>query len=389
MTKTQWRPLRERGTRLALLVALAAAPACSGNDDSGAPAESTGEASPTESAAPPPTSSADDAAELLRAVMDLPVDADLIPGAIVLLRVNDDVVVLTAGKAQLRPKRAMRPGLRFPVASLTKPMVAALALQLVEDGTLSLADTVEEWVPGLLPAGSSITVGQLLSHRSGLPNYFEIAGMDVKPGRGPIPAASLVPLVADRPLQFEPGSATEYSNTGYLVLGLVVEAATRQPLAEALQDRVFAPLQMTETSLGRGGPPDQRDVHGYAKDRDASRTAVTEAGLADSGVVSTVGDVNRFWQGLLAGELVSGESLDQMTTVTGSVDWADYGFGVAIQQTSCGTAYGHTGSILGYQVSAWALADADRAVVAMANRNDDGYSVDFTETFAETALCVA
>ena len=205
---------------------------------------------------------------------------------------------------------------------------------------------------------------------------------------GPAPE-SLVRLVADRPLEFEPGSETEYSNTGYQVLGLVVEAVTQQPLAQALQDRVFAPLHMADTSLGRGGPPDERDVHGYAKDRDMTRTAVTEAGIADGGVVSTVGDVNRFWQGLLAGELVSEDTLDQMTTVTGSVDWADYGLGVAVWQTPCGPAYGHTGSILGYSVSAWALADVDRAVVAMVNRNDDGYTQDFSQKFAETALCVA
>lgn len=321
--------------------------------------------------------------------MDLPVGAELIPGAIVLIRVNGEDVVLTAGKARLRPPRPMRPGNRFPVASVTKPMVAALAMRLVEDGTLALDDTVEEWVPGLLPAGASITVEQLLSHRSGLPNYFEIAGMDVKPGRGPIAMARLVRLVADHPLTFEPGSATEYSNTGYLVLGLVIEAAARQPLAQALQDRVFGPLHMSNTSLGRGAPPDQRDVHGYTQDKDATRTAVTEAGTADGGVVSTVGDVSRFWRGLLGGKLVSRDSLNQMTTVSGSVDWADYGLGVAVLQTRCGTAYGHAGSILGYAVSSWTLADADRAVVAMVNRNDDGYSVGFTESFAETALCMA
>src|SRR6476660_10369647 len=134
------------------------------------------------------------------------------PGVLVSVRDGNDRETLAIGDAARHPERAMRPGDTVMVASVTKALVAAAALSLVQHGLLRLDDTVEKWVPGLLPKGRRITIAQLLSMSSGLPNYDASPGF---PGPGVLRPKALVELVAKQPLDFEPGSLGEQSNTNY------------------------------------------------------------------------------------------------------------------------------------------------------------------------------
>src|SRR4051794_5696776 len=132
-----------------------------------------------------------------------------------------------SGVADLRSGRPMRPEDRFRVGSQTKPLVATVVLQLVDEGRLSLSDTVEHWLPGILPYGDHITVRQLLNHTSGVPEYALVPKRDLYRGirfRSWTPR-ELVALVADKPQMFPAGSAWSYSNTNYVLAGLIVEAA--------------------------------------------------------------------------------------------------------------------------------------------------------------------
>jgi D-alanyl-D-alanine carboxypeptidase len=123
-------------------------------------------------------------------------------------------------------------------------------MELVEEGTLSLDDPVEDWAPGLLAEGDSITVRHLLAHTSGLSDYTKdeefieafVAGEDLPPQR-------IVSFVSSEPLAFEPGTKYEYSDTDNIVLGMIVEAATRQPYEQELSSRVLEPLGLQATVL--------------------------------------------------------------------------------------------------------------------------------------------
>jgi D-alanyl-D-alanine carboxypeptidase len=151
-----------------------------------------------------------------------------------------------SGLADLRTGRPMRPGLNYRVASVTKPLVATVVLQLVAEGRLSLSDTVERWLPGILPYGDQVSIRQLLNHTSGVPEYLlvpllELYGSRQGRFRSWTPR-ELVALVADQPPLFPPGTTYSYSNTNYVLAGLIVEAATGRTLGQELKRRIIRPL---------------------------------------------------------------------------------------------------------------------------------------------------
>src|ERR671911_52901 len=173
-----------------------------------------------------------------------------IPGIAVEIRGPEGSEFLAAGVASVEDERPLTREDRFRIASVTKAFTAAVVMELVEEGTLSLDDTVEDWTPGLLAEGDSITVRQLLAHTSGLPDYTKdkefleafVAGEDLTPQR-------IVSFVSSETLAFEPGTKYEYSDTDNIVLGMIVEAATRQPYEQELSSRVLEPLGLQATVL--------------------------------------------------------------------------------------------------------------------------------------------
>ena len=157
-----------------------------------------------------------------------------IPGA----QVDADGRTAAVGVADLGTGRPMRPGLAFRVGSITKSFTAAVVLQLVAEHRLRLADSVERWLPDLLPYGDTVKIRRLLQHTSGVPDYFE-AGPDplnISFINDPAVRArtytphELVGLVSGEPPDFVAGSRVEYSSTNYVLLGLIVEAATGKSL---------------------------------------------------------------------------------------------------------------------------------------------------------------
>ena len=158
-----------------------------------------------------------------------------------------------SGVADLRTGRPMRPELHFRAGSLTKSLVATVVLQLVAEGRLSLQDSLQRWLPGILPYGEQVTIRQLLNHTSGVPHNWATVEQTLyrSPGgrfRVWTPR-KLVALVADQPPDFPPGTAWSYSNTGYLLLGLVVEAASGSALGQELHRRILGPLGLHGTSF--------------------------------------------------------------------------------------------------------------------------------------------
>lgn len=276
----------------AIVLAIALAGACTGTDEppnsTDQPPRSQAPVSPSESASPTLAQLAQQVEE------ELDTFDGIATGAIVLVRVGDRTRAVVSGMADVERRRRLQAEDRFPIQSITKSMVATTVLQLVEAEKLRLNDSVEAVVPGLLPQGDRITIQDLLSHCSGLHD----------PGREDVPPPhrmtedSLIDATAADPLDFAPGTSGHYSNVGYEVLGRVVEEVTGKPLGEAMRHSVFAPAGMSDTQL-LGSPT----VQGYYDSK-----AVADPYLrfvpASGGVVSTAGDIDRFYAALWRGDLL-------------------------------------------------------------------------------------
>jgi CubicO group peptidase (beta-lactamase class C family) len=307
----------------------------------------------------------------LGALLDRVVDSGA-PGALAVVRDGPTVRVEARGYADRAAARPMRADDRFRIGSVTKTFVAALVLQLVEQGRLRLDDPVERWLPALVPGGGAITVRHLLSHTAGLPDYVEDPRLRREPERRWTPR-ELVALA--RPAErAAPGGGFAYSSTDYILLGLIVEEAGGAALGDQLRDRLFEPLGLRRTSF-EPGELHGRYVHGY---RAPSHQGVVTGAPADigarpawwtwaaGGIVSTPADVQRFFAGLLRGRVLRPALLREMESLV-PAGRQRYGLGIATFPTPCGAAWGHTGNVQGIVAVAWNTRDASRQVVLVVN----------------------
>jgi D-alanyl-D-alanine carboxypeptidase len=316
----------------------------------------------------------------LQALLDAVVAAGA-PGAAMYVLQNGEDVALGSGFAAVETQRPMTASRRYRIGSVTKSYVATTVLQLVEEERLALTDTVEQRLPGVLPYGSRITVRQLLQHRSGVPDYFGATPLGDYLTGGPAAMRvwtplDLVGLVAAQPPAFEPGSAWGYSNTNYVLLGLIVERVTRRSLAAELDRRLLRPLALDDTDflVADEDVPNPR-ARGYAAalGPDGQPTAGLPTVVpgfhpsiawAAGNMTSDVEDVADFYAFLLGGRFLSEGLLTEMkaggpTTVPG----LRYGGGLMVRELPCGTVYGHDGGIFGFANVALSSEDGTHQVV--------------------------
>jgi D-alanyl-D-alanine carboxypeptidase len=291
----------------------------------------------------------------------------------------------TAGVDDLTTGTALRPNAQFRVGSITKTFVATIILQLVGEGRLSLDEPVAQRLPRLLRNGAQITVRQLLNHTSGLPDYANdpelLAGIVQNRVWHP---RELIAIAAKHPQLFPPGSAWSYSNTNYIVAGLLIEAVTGHPLARELDRRIFSPLHLNHTSFPVGNAPlTGYYVHGYLTTEvnptpDGQPLDVTgynpSHAWAAGAIVSTATDLSTFYQALMHARLISPALLAQMKK-TVAEDPTDpntivrYGLGLERVKDTCGVNWGHGGAIFGYQDLAYWNANTGRTVVIASTMN--------------------
>jgi D-alanyl-D-alanine carboxypeptidase len=336
----------------------------------------------------PASAAAAPASPTLREIAQVLVEAGS-PGAIVVVRTPTSVRTAAAGRARIRPPLPMAAADRFRIASVTKTFVATAVLQLAAGGRLRLSDPVERWLPRLVPEGRTITLRELLGHTSGLFDYTAdrewVNQRIVRPGRTWTPR-ELVGIAVKHRALFVPGTAWWYSNTNYVLLGLVVEAAGHAPLGGLLRERIFRPLRLDATSYPKGTRIRGLVAHGYlgsipgvpiAPGRLVDVTSLVSPSAWGAGqIVSNAVDVTSFLAALLGGRLLGAEQLAEMKTKITTVHreqgvpiqrTAAYGLGLQIQRTPCGTAYGHDGDMPGYRNIVWATGDGRRVVEVMVN----------------------
>jgi len=235
----------------------------------------------------------------------------------------------------------------FPIASVGKTMTAVAVLRLVAGGDLSLEDKTVDWVsPNIsdgLPDLDNITIRHLLTMSSGLPdyytwNYVEDALDD--PGGTQLPEAALS-YVFDEPLLFPPGTAFDYSNTNYVLLGLILEAASAQSYGSVMETEVFAPARMTDSFVFGTRPLPANFAHSPDHDANVARYYSAQ-GFGDGGVISTAADLARFYTALfLDRTLLPADLLRIMTT-----DDLNEGYGMGIEVED--GILGHSGADLGF-----------------------------------------
>ncbi|MGW8763984.1 serine hydrolase domain-containing protein [Streptomyces sp. NPDC055815] len=288
-------------------------------------------------------------------------------------------LVATAGVAEVGTRRPVPREGYFRIASTGKALMATVVLQLVDEGRLSLDDTVERRLPGVIAGngndGRRMTVRQLLQNTSGL--HDDLPGFDTpeqyyRHRHDTYTAEQIVARAMRHRPDFEPGTGWGYSNTGYVVLGMIVDRVTGRPWREEVESRILRPLGLRHTYLP-GAVPTLRRPHaaGYQVFTSGERIDVTEQLVPDlGGYVSTTADVNRFFQGLLGGELLSGARLAEMKDTVPvpeefEVFWPGgrYGLGLVERPLSCGGSYwSHEGGEAGYITLDGATGDGRRTV---------------------------
>ncbi|GAB3931140.1 serine hydrolase domain-containing protein [Kribbella albertanoniae] len=331
--------------------------------------------------------------------LDALVQGPSFPGAIATVRDR-------AGKVRTYTAGPVPRASRVRIGSNTKTFTSVVVLQLVGEGKVGLDQPVEKYLPGMVRGdgidGHKITVRQLLQHTSGIPDYDEIFGSgDYLPFQHTYwEPRQMVDEGLRKKALFPPGTSWEYSNTNYILAGLIIQKVTGRPVGEEITRRIIEPLGLRDTYWPAAG--DQRILGPHPKvyyktTPDGPATDVTELdpsmGWAAGQMIATPGDLNRFFSAVINGKLLKPAQLREMLRTVHAPDMdvdgdGEYGLGISKFPLSCGGfAWGHGGDIPGFETRNAVTPDgreAALAVTAMPTTIDDARRV--TKSL-DTALC--
>lgn len=284
-----------------------------------------------------------------------------------------------SGLANLADGTPMQPDAQLRVASVTKLFVATVALQLVQEGWLRLDQNVESWLPGLLPDGAQISVQMLLQHRSGLADYLS-NGFVEQARRAPERVwtpQELVQQAANHKRLFAAGRGWSYSNTNYILLGMIIERVTSNTLENELQQRIIGRLGLYNTQLAPPTAETAGLARGYVRGQDYTDLNMSVAWAA-GGINASAADLARFAQALFWGELLDQERLGLMQQFVSTGSWgsADLVYGMGLMRRTLPAAnlspharlaLGHTGALCGYRSVLWYLPESGITIVVLVN----------------------
>jgi CubicO group peptidase (beta-lactamase class C family) len=298
------------------------------------------------------------------------------PGATVIVVKDGQTVLRKAyGSADVIKKVAMTPDMSLRLGSITKQFTAAAIMLLAERGKLSLDDDITRHLPAYPTHGKTITIEHLLTHTSGIPSYtgrpgyFETVARDMTVGE-------MIDTFKHLPLEFEPGTRFAYNNSGYFLLGAIIEKAGGQSYAAFLEQHIFTPLGMKDTAYEgheRGRAPraagHSRRPEGYVYSVPMSMTQPYAAGA----LVSTVDDLAKWDAAMAANRLLSAASWRKMAAPYKLKDGAStkYGYGFGLGEVQGAPTVGHGGGIPGFSTHAMRLPN-EKVYVAVLTNLDGG-----------------
>jgi CubicO group peptidase (beta-lactamase class C family) len=310
------------------------------------------------------------------------------PGAAVAV-VRDGNVVFERGYGitDLRTKRRIGVRTNFRLASVTKPFTAAAVMLLVRDGKLHYEDRLTDIFPDFPEYGRAITIRHLLNHTSGLPDYEDLMP-PADPGlpleKVQIRDAGVLALLKNQSSgKSVPGTKWAYSNSGYVLLGLVVERASERRFSEFLRERIFTPLKMTATMAYEHGPEDVPDrAFGHSRGEGGWREtdqSPTSATLGDGGVYSSISDLLKWDEALRRRTLLSEQEMRIALTPVRVPEGrptepdgepADYGFGWFLNPWKGRARMWHYGETAGFRTAIQRFINDGLTVIVLCNRAD-------------------
>jgi len=310
--------------------------------------------------------------------------------SIAVLRGRDTLVMKGYGMADIENEVPASPRTVYRIGSVTKQFTSVAIMQLVEQGKLSLDDDVTKYVPNAPTHGRHVLVRHLLNHTSGIPSYTDVEGSFGRVMRQDLSKDSLIATVKDDSLQFEPGSHFYYNNTGYFLLGMIIERVTGKSYGDYLRDVLFAPNGLTSTVYCSVMPLIKHRAQGY----DARSTGLVNADYismdlpyAAGSLCSTVGDLAAWTRLLHSGKLVKGSSFTAMTTPAKLTSGRpmQYGFGLFMDTLGTHRRIHHGGGINGF-ISELAYYPDDSLTVVVLSNTAPAPSDEVAENLARVAF---
>ncbi|MCF8303273.1 MAG: beta-lactamase family protein [Bacteroidales bacterium] len=320
----------------------------------------------------------------LQTVLEQAVADENIPGIILGIKTPTDSWLLAAGTADTATAKLMNADMQVWLASVSKPLTAVLTMKLIEEEILSLDDTVEKWLPERIPQGDQMTIKMLLNHSSGI---FDITHnvsfwqeLMANPSKEWTNQEILSHSVLNTPV-FSPGTAFSYSNTGYYILGMIMEAATGETVADLFEEKIAEPAQLTRTRLSKQGALEEPNVNAYSW-LFTTEEVVSIANwnfswdwTAGAGV-STAEDMLQISDKLFNGEILQKETVDLMTSMESFAPESSTGLGIGVLPANAeGNIFetkllGHSGSNPGIATEWYYFPEYGTTIFVAVNRND-------------------
>lgn len=285
------------------------------------------------------------------------------------LVVEGDHVLLDKGygMANLEWQVPNAPDVKFRLGSLTKQFTATLILLLQQDGKLDVHDPVSKYIANAPPAWSKIALANLLGHTSGIPSFTGFKEFRTWSMNAHTPEEEIA-LFRDKPLDFEPGSKFDYSNSNFILLGAVTEKASGKKYVDLLREKILDPLGMKETGLDNDELILPKRAEGYVPGKGGLAVARSESmsiPWSAGSIYSTTGDLLKWEHGLFGGKILSADSLKAMTTP----GKGNYGMGVFIEDRDGVRVVSHGGGIEGFNTNLMYAPEKQIAVVVLSNVN--------------------
>jgi CubicO group peptidase (beta-lactamase class C family) len=308
------------------------------------------------------------------------------PGATVIVARGDEVLYLDArGMADLENGIPIEPNMVLRLGSITKQFTAAAILMLAEQGKLSLDDPLTKFLPDYPEVGQAVTVEHLLTHTSGIVSYTGIPNyMETEIARE-LTVDELVAVFRDLPVEFAPGEQFAYNNSGYVLLGAIIEKVSGMSYEEFIQQKIFDPVGMTRSYYGSHSRIIPGRVSGYDGEsgeyENAHYLSMTQPYAAGS-LLSTVGDMLRWNTALFGGKVVSQASLEKMIAPYELNDGEStgYAYGIGVREVRGKHTIAHGGGIFGFSTDALYIPEEKIFVAVLSNNAGSASDPEMTST---------
>jgi CubicO group peptidase (beta-lactamase class C family) len=259
---------------------------------------------------------------------------------------------------------------KFAIGSVTKQFTAMAIMQLSEKGLINMEDSLSKYLPDF-PNGESITIHNLLTHSSGLANFTDLEEFYTL-SVNKLNPMDILDLIKDKPLMFKPGESFSYNNTGYLILGILIEKLSNMSYEEYLHKNIFTPINMNNTGISYGknnGLHDATAYSGHLEVAPVDDEVVLRGTYSAGNMYSTTEDLYRWSEALKTEKLVKKETMNQIFTEHIDMEEAgSYGYGWMIIDSGVGKMILHGGNTLGFTSNIVRFTDLDTTIVILSNK---------------------